>query len=261
MLPPFTDLRTVQTLVDGDKLLHRYGAQDLSPHDARRLHRRDLRRDAGQARLHLRGGRALASGAQYHGEDDALVNAKVQGGAAGTALDADPVRRRGPGGPRGRRARRAHARASSTAALDGRHRRAGRAASSSPTSRSGRSAPARSPPRRTRRRSAARSATRLAELYAGDAADGVRILYGGSVKAGNVAAIMAQPDVDGALVGGRQPRRRGVRLDLPLPRPRDRRVVRRPAPRRPVGCATGLPGAPGRCGRAAQPPARCGRWS
>ncbi len=34
MLPPFTDLRSVQTLVDGDKLLIGYGAQDLSPHDA-----------------------------------------------------------------------------------------------------------------------------------------------------------------------------------------------------------------------------------
>ena len=30
----------------------------------------------------------------------------------------------------------------------------------------------------------------------------VRVLYGGSVKANNVAAIMAQEDVDGALVGG-----------------------------------------------------------
>jgi triosephosphate isomerase (TIM) len=44
--------------------------------------------------------------------------------------------------------------------------------------------------------------TRLAELYSGDLADGVRVLYGGSVKAANVAAIMAQEDVDGALVGG-----------------------------------------------------------
>jgi triosephosphate isomerase len=44
--------------------------------------------------------------------------------------------------------------------------------------------------------------TLLAELYSGDVADGVRVLYGGSVKAGNVAAIMAQEDVDGALVGG-----------------------------------------------------------
>jgi triosephosphate isomerase len=44
--------------------------------------------------------------------------------------------------------------------------------------------------------------TRLAELYSGDLADGVRVLYGGSVKAANVAGIMAQTDVDGALVGG-----------------------------------------------------------
>jgi triosephosphate isomerase len=44
--------------------------------------------------------------------------------------------------------------------------------------------------------------TTLAEVYTGDLADGVRIQYGGSVKADNAAAIMAQPDVDGALVGG-----------------------------------------------------------
>jgi triosephosphate isomerase len=44
--------------------------------------------------------------------------------------------------------------------------------------------------------------TRLAELYTGDVADQMRILYGGSVKADNIAGIMAQPDVDGALVGG-----------------------------------------------------------
>src|SRR5690606_27322480 len=43
---------------------------------------------------------------------------------------------------------------------------------------------------------------RLAELYDQDVADAVRIQYGGSVKGSNVAAIMAQPDVDGALVGG-----------------------------------------------------------
>ena len=42
----------------------------------------------------------------------------------------------------------------------------------------------------------------LAELYPGDLADGVRVLYGGSVKSSNVAALMSEPDVDGALVGG-----------------------------------------------------------
>jgi triosephosphate isomerase (TIM) len=42
---------------------------------------------------------------------------------------------------------------------------------------------------------------RLAERF-GDAAGGVRILYGGSVKAANIDDLMAQPDIDGVLVGG-----------------------------------------------------------
>ena len=42
----------------------------------------------------------------------------------------------------------------------------------------------------------------LAKLYDQKLADGVRVLYGGSVKSGNVASIMAGADVDGALVGG-----------------------------------------------------------
>ena len=42
----------------------------------------------------------------------------------------------------------------------------------------------------------------LAELCDQTVADSVRVLYGGSVKSGNVAAIMSQEDVDGALVGG-----------------------------------------------------------
>ena len=39
-------------------------------------------------------------------------------------------------------------------------------------------------------------------LFGDQAADSVRIQYGGSVKPGNVAELMAQPDIDGALVGG-----------------------------------------------------------
>ena len=42
---------------------------------------------------------------------------------------------------------------------------------------------------------------RIRELH-GDAADTVRILYGGSVKSGNIDVLMAQPDIDGVLVGG-----------------------------------------------------------
>jgi len=44
--------------------------------------------------------------------------------------------------------------------------------------------------------------SRIADSYDQATADAVRVLYGGSVKSANVAAIMAEPDVDGALVGG-----------------------------------------------------------
>ena len=42
----------------------------------------------------------------------------------------------------------------------------------------------------------------LADLYEKDIGNSVRILYGGSVKPANVDELMAQPDIDGALVGG-----------------------------------------------------------
>lgn len=42
----------------------------------------------------------------------------------------------------------------------------------------------------------------VSELYDQDTADAIRILYGGSVKPENAAGLMAQPDIDGALVGG-----------------------------------------------------------
>jgi triosephosphate isomerase len=44
--------------------------------------------------------------------------------------------------------------------------------------------------------------SRISEFHDAETASSVRILYGGSVKPGNIAPIMAQPDVDGALVGG-----------------------------------------------------------
>lgn len=42
----------------------------------------------------------------------------------------------------------------------------------------------------------------LTERYSADIASGIRILYGGSVKPDNIAGLMVQEDVDGALVGG-----------------------------------------------------------
>src|SRR5690606_1528882 len=77
VLPPFTDLRSVQTLVDGDKLRITYGAQDLSPHDAGAY-----TGEISGAMLAKLGCTFVAVGhserRQYHREDDDLVNAKVQ---------------------------------------------------------------------------------------------------------------------------------------------------------------------------------------
>jgi triosephosphate isomerase (TIM) len=42
----------------------------------------------------------------------------------------------------------------------------------------------------------------LADLYSKELADGVRVQYGGSVRAGNIRDFMAHPEIDGALVGG-----------------------------------------------------------
>ncbi len=44
--------------------------------------------------------------------------------------------------------------------------------------------------------------SRIAESFGPDTAEQVRILYGGSVNSANIAAIMAEKDVDGALIGG-----------------------------------------------------------
>ena len=200
VLPPFTDIRSVQTLVDGDKLLIGYGAQDLSPHDSGAY-----TGDISGAMLAKLGCPYVVVGHSerraYHHEDDALVNAKVK---AALANDITPILCVGEGlevreagehvatlrGPARRRAGRAR-------------RRAGASRSWSRTSRSGRSAPAR--PRRPEDAQEVCGALR-ARLAARDSAgrprERVRILYGGSVKAPTSPAIMAQPDIDGALVGG-----------------------------------------------------------
>ena len=77
MLPPFTALRSVQTLVMGDKLEIRYGAQDISAHDDG-AYTGDV---SGSMLAKLGCSYVLAGHSerrQYHGEDDALVNAKVK---------------------------------------------------------------------------------------------------------------------------------------------------------------------------------------
>jgi triosephosphate isomerase len=58
VLPPFTDLRSVQTLIDGDRLELKFGAQDLSVHDAGAYTGEISRGVPGQAGLLLCRGRA-----------------------------------------------------------------------------------------------------------------------------------------------------------------------------------------------------------
>lgn len=58
MLPPFTDLRSVQTLVDGDRLAIRYGGQDLSQHASGAYTGEISGAFLAKARLHLRRRRA-----------------------------------------------------------------------------------------------------------------------------------------------------------------------------------------------------------
>jgi triosephosphate isomerase len=76
VLPPFTDLRSVQTLVDGDKLRLTFGAQDLSQHDSGAY-----TGEISGAFLAKLGCSFVVVGhserRSYHGEDDALVAAKA----------------------------------------------------------------------------------------------------------------------------------------------------------------------------------------
>ncbi|CAM5262180.1 Triosephosphate isomerase [Streptomyces fumanus] len=76
-LPPFTDLRSVQTLVDGDKLRIKYGAQDISAHDGGAY----TGEISGPMLAKLKGTYVAVGHSerrQYHGETDELVNAKVK---------------------------------------------------------------------------------------------------------------------------------------------------------------------------------------
>ncbi|TDC72910.1 triose-phosphate isomerase [Streptomyces hainanensis] len=198
VLPPFTDLRSVQTLVDGDKLKIRYGAQDISAHDSGAY----TGEVSGLMLAKLNCSYAVIGHSerrQYHGEDEAVCNAKVKAAyrhritpilCVGEPLE---VRRAGN-----------HV-AHTLAQLDGALKDVPAAQAESvviayePVWAIGTGEVA--TPEDAQEVCAAIRA-RLAELYDGALADQVRIQYGGSVKGGNVAAIMAQPDVDGALVGG-----------------------------------------------------------
>ncbi len=195
---PFTDLRSVQTLVDGDKLDVKYAAQDVSQH-ASGAYTGEI-----SATMLAKLGCAYvvvghSERREYHAESDAIVNAKVHAAfgkgvtpilCVGEGLD---VRKAGnqveytlaqvKGGLEGVSAEQAK-----TIVI-----------AYEPVWAIGTGEVA-TPDDAQEVCGAIRGL--LGELYGAEVADATRVLYGGSVKSSNVADIMAKPDVDGALVGG-----------------------------------------------------------
>jgi triosephosphate isomerase len=198
VLPPFTSLRSVQTLIEGDKLQLGYGAQDLSPRDDGAY-----TGDVSGRMLAKLGCRYVLAGhserRQYHGEDDSLVGAKV---AAALRHEIAPVLCVGET----LEVRQAGQHISHTLAqLDG-------ALAEIPAGQIGSVLVAYEPvwaigtgevatPQDAQEMCGA-IRSRISAGHTNAVGTGMRILYGGSVKPDNMAAIMAQPDIDGALVGG-----------------------------------------------------------
>ncbi|MFT4395698.1 triose-phosphate isomerase [Gordonia lacunae] len=198
VIPPFTDIRSVQTVVDGDKLLLTYGAQDLSQHDS------------GAYTGEISGAFLAKLGCTFvvvghserrtlHGETDEIVLAKTK---AALKHELTPIVCIGEG----LEVREAgeHV-AYNVAQLKG--SLAGLSAAEIAKTviayepvwaiGTGRVAGADDAQEVCK---AIREA--LVEIADAETAASVRILYGGSVNAKNVGDLVGRPDVDGALVGG-----------------------------------------------------------
>jgi len=198
VVPPFTDLRSVQTLVDGDQLAIGYGAQDVSPHESGAY-----TGEISAAMLAKLGCTYVVVGhserREYHQESDELVNAKAKAVVAAGMTpivcvgEPLPVRQEGQQVPY------------TLSQLDGSlagfsaEQVASLVVAYEPVWAIGTGEVA-TPDDAQEVCAAIRE--RIREVHGDGAADAVRVLYGGSVKAANVAGIMEQADVDGCLVGG-----------------------------------------------------------
>lgn len=198
VLPPFTDIRSIQTLVDGDKLKIKYGAQDLSAHDA------------GAYTGEISGSMLAKLGCtyvvvghserrQYHHETNELINTKVH---AAFRHQLTPILCIGEGlNIRREGGQVAFTLAQLEAGLAGLEEDRARQTviAYEPVWAIGTGETA-TPDDAQEVCGAIRA--RLIEMFSQQTADTMRILYGGSVKASNVAGLMAMPDIDGGLVGG-----------------------------------------------------------
>lgn len=195
---PFTDLRSIQTLVEGDKLQITFGAQDVSAHD-----NGAYTGEISASMLERLGCTWVVVGhserRQYHAETDELVAAKAK-----KALEHNIHPIVCVGEPLEVREAGEHVDyvvAQTRASLDGLS-----------TEELSRTVIAYEPVWAIGTGKVASAADAqevchairglITELADADTANGVRILYGGSVKADTVAEIIGEPDVDGGLVGG-----------------------------------------------------------
>ena len=198
VLPPFTDLRSVQTLVDGDRLRLIYGAQDLSA------------AASGAYTGEISGSMLSKIGCTYvvighserranHNETDAIVNAKIK---AAVANELKPILCVGEElSIREAGTHVEHVLEQLRNALKGFHKpdlkkiviayepvwAIGTGKTATPED---------------AQEVCAAIRTELRKIGSDEIADNCRILYGGSVKSINTLEIMKEADVDGALVGG-----------------------------------------------------------
>ncbi|MCD6022593.1 MAG: triosephosphate isomerase [Actinomycetia bacterium] len=196
--PAFTALRSVQTLIDSDRLPYGLGAQDVHPEDEGAF----TGGVAGPMLAALDVAYVIVGHSerrQLFGDDDATVNRKVKAvirnGMAPIVCVGETLEERESGGTETKVAeqvRRAFDGIDATAAD-----RSVVAYEPIWAIGTGRNAE----PTDAGQVVEVIRAT-LADRVSAELADGVRVLYGGSVKPGNIREFMAHPEIDGALVGG-----------------------------------------------------------
>mgnify|MGYP001258133450 CR=1 FL=1 len=198
VIPPFTDIRSIQTMVDGDALSIGYGAQDVSAHAGGAY-----TGEISAAMLAKLGCSYVVVGhserREYHAETDALVNAKAK---AVFGADMTPIVCVGEGlETRQAGEHVAYTLAQVGASLEGlsAEQVSQLVIAYEPVWAIGTGEVA-TPEDAQEVCSAIRGF--IAETWSAEVSEQTRILYGGSVKANNVASLMSKKDVDGALVGG-----------------------------------------------------------
>ncbi|HJD80082.1 triose-phosphate isomerase [Kitasatospora aureofaciens] len=198
VLVPFTDLRSVQTLVFGDKLKIKYGSQDISQHDGGAY----TGEVSGPMLAKLQCTYAVIGHSerrQYHGENEEIVNAKVKAayraGVTPILCVGEPLEIRKAG------THVEYTLAQLDGALEGitADQAESIVVAYEPVWAIGTGEVA--TPEDAQEVCAA-IRRRIAELYDAELADKVRVLYGGSVKSSSAAGLMAKPDIDGGLIGG-----------------------------------------------------------